>query len=119
MVNKIESKIINLPFTKYCGVYLLYLNQKIVYVGVSCDIAVRLSQHWTARQKYWDDVKIIEENDYLKAIEIENYFIDNYNPMYNKSSGKLYLEIMKWGDKFDKEKIKYPSGWTVKNEENE
>ena len=104
-------RIIDLPFKQYTGCYLLYSKNELVYVGVACDIAVRLWQHRYKKGKHWDSVKYIEETDYLKAIQIENYFIDTYKPKYNIASSKLKSAIISFQDKFDENKIPYPSGW--------
>jgi len=104
-------RIIDIPFKQYTGCYLLYLKNELVYVGVACDVAVRLWQHRYKKGKHWDSVKYIEETDYLKAIKIENYFLDKYKPKFNISSSKLKWAIISFKDKFDENKIPYPSGW--------
>ena len=105
------DRIIDIPFKQYKGCYFLYYENELVYVGVTCDIAVRLSQHRLEKKKHWDSVKYIEENDYLESIRIENYFIDTYKPKYNKAGSKLHWAIISYGDKFDETKIPYPKGW--------
>jgi ssDNA-binding Zn-finger/Zn-ribbon topoisomerase 1 len=109
--NQFIDRIIDIPFKKYTGCYLLYSENELVYVGVACDVAVRLWQHRYIKGKHWDSVKYIEETDYLKAIQIENYFINTYKPKYNKSPSKLEWSKLSFNDKFDKSKIPYPSGW--------
>ena len=105
------DRIIDIPFKQYTGCYLLYSENELVYVGVACDVAVRLWQHRYKKGKHWDSVKYIEETDYLKAIQIENYFIDTYKPKYNISLSKLKWAITSFKDKFDENKIPYPKGW--------
>jgi hypothetical protein len=87
-----------------------------VYVGVSYNIAHRLAQHTLKKNKNWDSVKYIEENDYLKAIYIENYFIDNFSPKYNKAPSKYesYKLSQSPFNNFDITMITYPSGWVGK-----
>ena len=108
------DRIIDIPFKQYTGCYLLYSKNELVYVGVACDVAVRLWQHRYKKGKHWDSVKYIEETDYLKAIQIENYFIDTYKPKYNISNSKLKWAIISFKDKFDENKIPYPKGWQNK-----
>lgn len=103
-----EDRIEDIPFKQYCGVYFLYNESKLVYVGVACNIIVRLWQHSLSKGKNWDSVKFIEEQDYLKAIEIENYYIEKYNPLYNNSLSKLKYFLSKESNKL---KVTYPSGW--------
>ena len=105
------DRIIDIPFKQYTGCYLLYKDNELVYVGVACDIAVRLWQHRYKKGKHWDSVKYIEENDYLKAIQIENHFINTYKPKYNKAGSKLEWAMLSFRDRFDENKIPYPSGW--------
>lgn len=114
MKNKeIDSRVIELPNKDYCGVYLLCTNKgELVYVGVSSNVYYRLKQHKISG-KYWDKLLFIEEPDYVNALIIEGYYIDNYNPRYNKSGGKL--QSYKFGIGCDmnliKSKITYPGGW--------
>jgi excinuclease UvrABC nuclease subunit len=107
----IESLIQDIPFKKYTGCYLLYNHEEFVYVGVSCDIAVRLKQHETEKQKKWTHVKYIPEPDYIKAILLENYFIETYKPKYNTAGSKLLWLKLQYKDKFEINKTHYPSGW--------
>ena len=113
-VSSIENKIIDIPFKQYTGCYLLYYKNELVYVGVANDIAVRLNQHRYKKNKHWDSVKYIEETDYLKAIKIENYFINTYKPKYNIAGGKLEYAIMSFGNRFNEDTIPYPGGWIKK-----
>ena len=108
---EIEDRIIEIPFRWYMGCYLLYRLGVLVYVGVSNDIAVRLRQHRLRNAKDWDGVKIIEENDYLNAVRIENYFITTYRPEYNIAGSKLEEAKFIYGDKYDEQKLAYPGGW--------
>ena len=73
----------------YEGCYLLFSNEKLVYVGVSNCIYSRLKQHKRENIKQWDTVKFIEEHDREKALEIEYYLIQKFKPIYNKSGTSL------------------------------
>ncbi|MCX6163885.1 MAG: GIY-YIG nuclease family protein [Ignavibacteriae bacterium] len=110
-MENIENKIQSLHYKRYTGIYLLYKNRKLIYVGVANDIYSRLTQHRISK-KMWDDVKYIEEKDYYKAIKIENYLIDKYNPLLNKTISKLkYHESVNGKDVIYLKK-NYPSGWS-------
>jgi excinuclease UvrABC nuclease subunit len=96
------------------GCYLLFYKKKIVYVGISYDIPLRLNAHRI--NKIFDEIYYIIEDDYIEAIQIENYYINNFNPKYNIAPSKLECKKKFWNDNFDINKIPYPSGWikTVK-----
>jgi hypothetical protein len=96
---------------KKSGVYILCQNEKVVYVGVSHDVHVRLWQHRDENKKRWDCVKWIEEKDYYKALCIESELILHYKPFYNKARIKLeyHESINGRGAKYNKSN--YPKGW--------
>jgi len=96
----IESEMKIIPFKRYGGIYFLYQDDMMVYVGISSDITVRLCQHRLQHLKYWNTVKIIQEDDYIRAIEIENYFIDKYHPKYNKAPSVMVNYMISVGDKW-------------------
>jgi len=108
----IIDKVIDIPFKQYTGCYLLYHEGELVYVGIACDIAVRLSQHRLQKMKHWDSVKYIEETDYLTCIKIENYFINKFKPKYNIAGSKLEWAIISYGSRYDESKFKAPRGWS-------
>ena len=91
------------------GCYLLFYEKNLVYVGVSYDIPLRLNAHRI--NKIFDNVQYIIEDDYIKAIQIENDYINNFKPKYNIAPSKLEYKKMFWNDNFDINKIPYPSGW--------
>ena len=94
-----------------CGVYFLYYKKKLVYVGVSYNIAVRLNQHQNSK-KIWDEVRYIIEPDYYKAIVIENYYLDKYNPHFNIAGSKLKYHESNFGENAIYDKKNYPGGWS-------
>ena len=79
----------------YQGCYLLFSNEKLVYVGVSNCIYSRLKQHTNENIKEWDTVKFFEEHDRDKALEMENNFIQKYKPKYNKAGIKKNFNKIK------------------------
>ncbi len=100
---------IDLPLNAYCGCYLLFNNDILVYVGISYDILFRINSH--RKNKVFNSIKYINENDYLEAIKIENYYINKFKPKYNLADSKLEYRIKRMKEKFDINKITYPSGW--------
>jgi hypothetical protein len=76
----------------YQGCYLLFSNEKLVYVGVSNCIYSRLREHTRENIKEWDTVKFIEEHDRDKQFEMENNFIKKYKPKYNKAGTKKHTK---------------------------
>lgn len=111
-IKKYLDRIQEIEHEPRTGVYLLFKGETLVYIGVACNIHVRLWQHKISR-KYWDSVKFIEEKDYYKAIQIENYFLDNYKTMYNKAGSKMKRHEDIQGKGTPYKKINYPSGWDI------
>jgi len=106
---KYIDRLENIPFRVYTGVYFLYREGELIYIGVSCNIAVRLWQHRVS-SKVWDEVKFIEEPDYKKAIEIEDYMISAFRPPLNLKISKLKHHVSIHGSKPYLKK-NYPKGW--------
>ena len=79
LINKISSQI------KYVkrGVYFLYQNSTVVYVGLSKNISNRLHNHYSEKQKIFDSYSYIEIPDEIDLYFIESYFINYYKPIYN------------------------------------
>ena len=66
-----------------CGIYLLYKNHKIVYIGKSfTSINARVSLH--KKDKDFDDVKSIEFKQVGNINLYEPYLIQKFKPTYNK-----------------------------------
>ena len=76
----------------YQGCYLLFNNEKLVYVGISNCIYSRLREHKRDNIKEWDTVKFFEEHNRDKAVEKENYFIQKYKPKYNIAGTKKHTK---------------------------
>lgn len=64
------------------GIYLLYNNSEIVYVGKSNNIENRIKQH--KKDKEFDSVKWVVFKDAGLINLYEPYFIQKYSPKYNK-----------------------------------
>jgi len=110
--DKIEDKIEPLDYIRYIGVYILYKNEEIIYVGVSNDVYNRLSQH-RIRKKSWDKVAYIKETDYYNAILIENYLINKYKPKLNRGINKLMPHQFQHSKDSIYKVENYPRGWKI------
>lgn len=109
--------ILDLEFEDYneldSGVYLLYNNDKLVYVGISSNMPQRIAGHHST--KNFNKVKVFREKEYWKCAIIEAFYIKNYNPYYNNSFGLLANAIhdsqYKSVEEFNIFGIRLPSGW--------
>jgi len=63
-----------------CGVYAMYRDGKVVYIGASKDIRKRFSSH---NIKDWDYVKIKPTITFGAAHTLEEKLISRINPEYN------------------------------------
>jgi len=66
------------------GIYLLYKNEELVYIGISSDIYSRVLEHIAENKKDFDSVKNICSQDNLDNEFFEVYYIDKMKPEYNK-----------------------------------
>ena len=72
------------------GVYALYNNDKVVYVGLAKDLRMRLNNHLRDRHaKKWDSfsVYLIIDNKHIK--ELESLILRIVKPKNNKQRGKF------------------------------
>jgi excinuclease UvrABC nuclease subunit len=71
------------------GIYFLYDNDELVYIGQSISIQRRVWQHFHGdsriEQKSFNKYKFIEINEDESLDKIELLFILEYNPKYNKN----------------------------------
>lgn len=68
------------------GVYLLYNEKKIVYVGQSINIISRVLTHKYDKGKTFNRFEIIETDDRIKLEkELINLILPKYNRQYNPS----------------------------------
>lgn len=65
-----------------CGIYLLYNDENIVYIGKSNNMKNRIKQH--KKDKEFSNVKCIIFTDEGLVNLYEPYLIQKYKPMYNK-----------------------------------
>ena len=68
------------------GVYLLYNNKKLVYIGSSKMILKRLHIHYTGKKIAFNGFKFIEMNDEAmeNVVRQEYILINQFRPVYNK-----------------------------------
>ena len=74
-----------------CGVYVMYKDGKVVYIGASKDIRNRFSSH---QIKGWDYVKIKPSTTFGTAHTLEEKLIRRLNPKFN-SEGSSRVELSK------------------------
>lgn len=80
---------------KVSGIYRLYKNNKIVYIGKSKCIKTRIQQHLKEKDIDGFDFTILDNESDKNLYEI--YYIDKYKPVYNKdciedSAGNIKLK---------------------------
>jgi len=90
-------QIISIPIDKLLfhylnihGVYILYLDKNIIYIGDSTNIGSRLKAHIfsnSSSKKEVTKVDIIRFNE--NSLEVESQLIDKFKPKYNKSNGNV------------------------------
>lgn len=68
------------PLEPLRGVYFLFLNDEIVYVGQSTNIHLRVQQH---RDKEFNRVFYQEVPIEMDLLAIEKYYILKFRPRYN------------------------------------
>jgi len=65
------------------GIYFLMYNEKIVYVGKSKNIRIRIHQHISGKTKVFNDFKfILCDENLLESTELS--YIYHYDPIFNK-----------------------------------
>lgn len=69
------------------GVYFLFNENELVYIGESEDIHRRVGQHRT--DKEYDSYTFIEQRDPHLRLRLEKAYIEKFRPEYNKQSGNI------------------------------
>ena len=64
------------------GIYILYNDKKIIYIGKSNSIKNRLYQH--KKDKFFNDVTCIYFKNEADVNLYEPYLINKYKPIYNR-----------------------------------
>lgn len=75
------------------GVYLLFDDGKVVYVGQTNDIFRRISEHSRDGSKAFDNFKYLECDDEKTRLMIEYHLIQRYKPKYNEDYRNLSQSI--------------------------
>ena len=71
------------------GIYFLYKNSQLVYIGKTKNLYQRLNDHLKNDNKIFDTYKFIEiTNNETNIVEIETFFIQKFQPLYNKLKKK-------------------------------
>lgn len=79
----------SIPLVK--GVYFLFKDGELVYIGQSCNIYSRLAVHLA--DKNFDQFSFIEVRNSAERIKKEKYLIQKFKPRYNKEvSNKEFVE---------------------------
>lgn len=85
---KPHKKRIKVSDLQLSGIYLLYRDKRIVYIGQSCDIRSRINAHkGKASKKRFDEVRILKcRKD--RRLYWESCLIRRYQPEYNRTYKK-------------------------------
>ena len=68
-----------------CCVYALLKENKLVYIGLTTDMKIRMRVHVDSCSKDFDTIYYTERPNYQDMRELENNLIHRYKPKYNKS----------------------------------
>ncbi len=85
------------PFLNIRGVYILYVNKAIIYVGCSVNVGVRLRAH-RSHLNYGNKITKIDVIRFFpkeKTMDTEARLIEEFKPYYNKTNHYLnsYVEL--------------------------
>jgi len=97
------EKIIQIPINEYFfhflairGIYFLYTNNKIVYIGISTNIGKRLRAHIINKNTDKKDITSIKVIRYQRGDDIfilETQLIEYFKPFYNKRNPHMNFVI--------------------------
>ncbi|GAH11005.1 unnamed protein product [marine sediment metagenome] len=77
-------------FAPICGIYFLFdYNNKLIYIGKSINIHNRIRRHEIKSINYYSIIEF-QECDLEK---MEKYYIDKYNPKYNKHHKNKFRDL--------------------------
>ncbi len=86
MQNKTKKEIRKIRLKKnfmISGVYFLFDENEIVYIGQSRNIYRRINHHTRFK---WGSFSFIEAKEGRESRELEKHYIDKFKPKYNKRS---------------------------------
>ena len=75
------------------GVYFLKHKTIVVYIGQTTNLTMRIHSHLFGLSKVFDDFDF-ETCHKSKLIELESYYIDELNPIFNKENSKRHVELL-------------------------
>ena len=114
-------------YIKYTGpgVYrFIDTSNNIIYVGSAKSIDRRLKSHFSSKGSNVDKeaykttarVEILKTDSYGKALDYEQYFINEYKPHYNKrdKSHNLNSKVVKNEDEYKHLESKWKVYWKLK-----
>lgn len=82
-----ESNIYKFSMRSPYVVYLLYMDNLLIYVGQTENLLLRIGVH--AKDKNFNAFKYFECNSISQALELEAFYIITENPILNKQKGFL------------------------------
>jgi len=89
-----KLKRININNSNKCGIYCLFMDKKIVYIGKSVNIDIRVNTHNNEDFKVFDEYSYIEVDE--KHLDVfERILINKYLPKYNKDSSSVKVRNIK------------------------
>lgn len=80
-----DRRTIKHPEYKNKGVYFLYDNEELVYIGMSINILNRVNSHVREKKMTFNKIKIVHTNfmDKKGIFDLESKLINKHNPRYN------------------------------------
>jgi len=85
-INKDLSKIKSIKINTLRGVYFLYMDDELVYIGQSKNIPNRITNHLQENSKNFNSYKTIIVDESQELTPIEDFYIRKYKPKYNKAN---------------------------------
>ncbi len=93
MISGLEMK--TLDYKVLSGIYFLYQNETLNYIGKAINITNRVYQHLQANAIPFNNIKYVEIADLDKIIEYEKNLIIEFKPPYNKESNPDFIRPKK------------------------
>lgn len=90
------------PLHIRCGVYFLFENDALVYIGCSINVASRIGSHADGRKGYKPDSFFFLPCARKKMARLERKYIEKYSPPFNKMGVKKEKASSKAAIKFDR-----------------
>ncbi|KAA0089380.1 GIY-YIG nuclease family protein [Paraburkholderia sp. T12-10] len=79
-----EIEALSKPFPRHAVIYFLFKEDRIVYVGQSTNVHLRIGSHASgAYRKEFDAFSMIDVPDGIDPTELEFSYIEQFAPIYN------------------------------------